>query len=142
MKERVRKVVISDRLTKSPAALVAGTYGLTANMERIVRSQALGEQDPSLAYQPKPVLEININHPILKSLRSIAAADEKDPVAVDTANVLFESAAVASGYGINDPQGFVQRMNRVLSRSLEHFTPTKAASNEGNAKKASDEKEL
>jgi hypothetical protein len=66
LKDRVRKVAVSKRLTKSMSALVAGSYGLTANMERIVKSQALGDQDPSLQYQPKPVLEINVNHPVLK----------------------------------------------------------------------------
>lgn len=118
LKSRVRKVIVSKRLTKSPAALVAGSYGMTANMERIVRSQALGDQDPSLQYQPKPVLEINVDHPILKRLRAITAANAADSLAMDTADILFESSAVASGYGISDPQGFVQRMTRVLGASL------------------------
>ena len=74
---------------------------------RIVKSQALGAEDPSLQYQPKPVLEININHPVLKSLRARVATGEadKDAFAVDTAELLFESSAVSSGYGLNDPQG-------------------------------------
>jgi len=118
LKNRVRKVVVSKRLTKSPAALVAGTYGLTANMERIVKSQALGDGDPQLQYQPKPILEVNVKHPVLKKLRALHAANEEDTLAVDTANILFESSAVASGYAISDPQGFVQRMNRVLSNAL------------------------
>lgn len=118
LKNRVRKVIVSKRLTKSPAALVAGSYGMTANMERIVRSQALGDSDPSLNYQPKPVLEINVDHPILKRLRSITATNADDALAIDTANILFESSAVASGYHINDPQGFVQRMTRIVASSL------------------------
>jgi len=118
--DKVRKVIVSKRLTKSMAALVAGSYGLTANMERIVKSQALGEQDPSLQYQPKPVLEINVNHPVLKSLRSmVAAGKDKDPFAIDTAQILFESSAVSSGYGISDPQGFASRLTRILSASLQ-----------------------
>lgn len=136
LKDRVRKVVVSKRLVKSPAALVAGSYGLTANMERIVRSQALGDQDPTLQYQPKPVMEINVQHPILKSVRSLIATNEKDPVAIDSADLLFESSAVASGYGINDPQGFVHRLTRVLERSLDggaETTTTKSEQAQGEA---------
>ncbi len=120
LKDKVRKVVVSKRLTKSMSALVAGSYGMTANMERIVKSQALGDQDPSLQYQPKPVLEINVDHPVLKSLRAIVASgNDKDAFAIDTAELLFESSAVSSGYGISDPQGFAARLTRVLSLSLQ-----------------------
>ncbi len=118
--DKVRKVAVSKRLTKSMAALVAGSYGLTANMERIVKSQALGDQDPSLQYQPKPVLEINVNHPVLKSLRARVASGEiaNDVNAADTAELLYESSAVSSGYALADPQGFAARLTRVLSSSL------------------------
>jgi heat shock protein beta len=123
LKDKVRKVIVSDRLTKSPAALVAGSYGLTANMERIVKSQALGDQDPSLQYQPKPVLEVNVHHPVLMSLRGLIAADSKDATALDTASILFESSAIASGYGISNPQQFAQRMTRMLARSMGDVPP-------------------
>merc|ERR1711916_321838 len=69
-------------------------------------------------YQPKPVMEINIGHPVLKSLRALIATNEEDQKAIDTANVLYESSAIASGYGINDPQSFAQRMTRVLGSAL------------------------
>merc|ERR1712000_585478 len=88
--------------------------------ERIVKSQALGDNDPSMAYQPKPVLEINIHHPVLISLRSRVAVNPKDSMGVDTADLLFESSAVASGYAVNSPQLFAQRMTRILSSSLEN----------------------
>ena len=128
LKDRVRKVIISKRLTKSPSALVAGSYGMTANMERIVKSQALGDSDASgMNYQPKPVLEINIEHPILSKLRSI---DLDSELAKDTAAILFESSAVASGYAISDPQAFVQRMNRVVLSSLEGQAPKKDSKDE------------
>ena len=63
LQDKVRKVVVSKRLTKSMSALVAGSYGLTANMERIVRSQALGEQDPSLQHQPSPFWRLTSTTP-------------------------------------------------------------------------------
>ena len=140
LKSRIRKAVVSKRLTKSPAALVAGSYGLTANMERIVKSQALGDKDPSLQYQPKPVMEINVNHPVLKSLRTLIAKNEEDPMAIDTANVLFESSAIASGYGISDPHGFAQRMTRVLGASLGLGENVEVQQEDKNEEKKEEEK--
>lgn len=118
LSDSVRKVVISRRLTKSPATLVAGSFGMTANMERILKAQTLGDEDPSLAYQPKPVMEVNVKHPIILTLKRLVDSDDKDPVALDTAALLYDSSAIASGYNIVNPTAFSKRMQRVLYRSL------------------------
>ena len=143
LKDRVRKVVLSERLVSSPAALVAGSYGMTANMERIVKSQALGDSDPSSQYQPKPVLEINPNHPVLQSLRARVAINDEDALAADTADILFEASAVASGYAISQPQQFSQRMTRILSASLENqAAPTPKPVKEETKEAETEDKEL
>jgi heat shock protein beta len=116
--DKLEKVIISDRLTTSPCALVSSTYGYTANMERIMKAQALG-QNKQAGYSPKKIFEINPRHPIIKELLSrVAGSDEDKETARVTANVLYETAVLSSGYVVDDPANFAKTIHKMMSLNL------------------------
>jgi len=117
---KLEKVVISNRLTKSPSALVSNSWGYTANMERIVRAQALGDSKSSnLSKTAKKVMEINPRHPIIKELNQRIQADPEDPVAKDTADLLYDTAALHSRFSLDEPSKFAERIHRMMKLSLQ-----------------------
>jgi heat shock protein beta len=115
--EKIEKVVVSDRLTKSPCALVSTSYGYTANMERIMKAQALGQQNRS-NYIPKKILEINPRHPIVQELNRRVQENKEDESAKVTAKVLYETAVLSSGYSVEDPSSFAQWIHQMMSLNL------------------------
>jgi heat shock protein beta len=121
LKEKIDKAVISERLTQSPCALVAKSYGWTGNMERIMRSQAYAKsKDPTQEFYAtqKKTLELNPGHPIIKDLLRRIEADEDDDVAKDLALVMYETSAIRSGFAVPDSAGFFDRVEKMLRRSL------------------------
>ncbi|KAI1726655.1 hsp90 protein domain-containing protein [Ditylenchus destructor] len=100
LKDKIEKAVISQRLTSSPSALVASSYGWSGNMERIMKSQAYAKaRDPTqeFYFNQKKTFEINPRHPVVKELLKRVEADPEDSVAVSTAELLFETATLRSG---------------------------------------------
>jgi len=121
LKDKIEKAVVSDRLTTSPCALVASTYGWSGNMERIMKAQAYAKaEDPSKNYYAgqKKTLEINPRHPLLKELKKRVDADKEDATAKDLATVLYEAATLRSGYQLGDTAGFADRIERMLRLSM------------------------
>eukprot|EP00794_Sanderia_malayensis_P005916 gene5916-6602_t len=121
LKDLIEKATISDRLTQSPCALVASSYGWSGNMERIMRSQAYAKsKDPSQDFYAtqKKTLELNPGHPLVKELLSRVSKDDKDKTAGDLAKVLFETATLRSGYVVKDSLDFAQRIERMLRLSM------------------------
>jgi heat shock protein beta len=121
LKDRIEKAVVSQRLTKSPAALVASTYGWSGNMERIMKSQAYAKaKDPTQDFYAgqKKTLEINPRHPVVKDLLERVKADKEDKLAVNTANLLFETSTLRSGFVLKDSVGFAERIETMLKASL------------------------
>ena len=102
--ERVKEVRITQRLTESPACLVADEYGMGRHMEQILK--ASGQQAP----MTKPILEINPIHPIIGKLQN----EEDDNRFGDWANILFEQALLSEGGQLEDPAGFVRRLNNIF----------------------------
>ncbi|KAE9415488.1 hypothetical protein Angca_002645, partial [Angiostrongylus cantonensis] len=101
LKGLIEKAVVSQRLVKSPSALVASIYGWSGNMERIMKSQAYAKsKDPTQDFyaNQKKTFEINPRHPVVKELMRRVIADKKDQKAKDTALLLFETATLRSGY--------------------------------------------
>lgn len=103
-------------MTKSPSALVASAWGWSGNMERIMKSQAYAKaKDPSQEFYAmmKKTFEINPRHPVIKELLKRVQDDAEDPVAESTAQLLFETATLRSGYSLSDQVGFAERIEGV-----------------------------
>jgi molecular chaperone HtpG len=108
------KVVLSNRLTNSPCCIITSTHGWTANMERIMRSQALGN-DQNMAYMAgKKIMEINPHHPIIKEFKTKSEDPENDNICINLANILFETALINSGFMLRDPSLFSNRIYNMI----------------------------
>jgi heat shock protein beta len=116
---KVSKAILSSRLTSTPAALISGAHSYSANMERIQKAQALGGGiDPFM--MSKKILEINPKHPIIQHLRELVDSNSEDEAARDIAEILFDTAALSSGFSLEDPAIFTRRIHRILSTNLEN----------------------
>jgi molecular chaperone HtpG len=116
---RVSKVLVSNKLTTSPAACTAPEYGWTGNMERIMRAQALQQQKDIDAQLAQKVFEFNPYHPIIQEINKRRRENADDETLVDLVHILFESASVVSGYSMAEPEVFAKRIHKVVSLGLD-----------------------
>jgi len=116
--KKIEKVTVSNRLVSSPCCIVTSTYGWTANMERIMKSQALRDNSTMGYMTAKKHLEINPNHPIVETLREKAEADKNDKAVKDLVILLFETALLSSGFTLEDPQTHANRIYRMIKLGL------------------------
>jgi len=136
LSKEVSSVDISVRLSSSPAALVSNQWGVSANMERIMKAQALGEKEArSYQMMAKKVLEINPRHPIIKQLLVTVQSRSENEETANAAMLLFDSAAISSGTSFKDPSLVVNRLNRIISQSLGVDPLAKAEEEEFEEKK-------
>merc|ERR1711937_10995 len=115
---KVEKVEISKRLTDSPVVVVTSQFGYSAQQEKIMKAQAFQNKDQLSMMSGRKTLEINPNHPVVVDLLSKIKADKEDKAAKDTAQVLFQTALIESGYEIADPSALVNRVYRLMSKEL------------------------
>jgi len=116
--KKVEKVVVSQRLVNSPCCIVTSQYGWTANMERIMKAQALRDTITMGYMAAKKHLEINPDHSIIENLRQRAEADKNDKSVKDLVMLLFETALLSSGFSLEDPALHAQRIHRMIKLGL------------------------
>jgi len=116
--KKVEKVVVSSRLVSSPCCIVTSQYGWTANMERIMKAQALRDTSTMGYMAAKKHLEINPDHSIIDNLRERAEADKNDKSVKDLVMLLFETSLLSSGFSLEDPQVHAQRIHRMVKLGL------------------------
>merc|ERR1711913_219056 len=116
--KKVEKVVVSSRLVSSPCCIVTSQYGWTANMERIMKAQALRDTSTMGYMAAKKHLEINPDHSIVENLRQRVEADKSDKSVKDLVMLLFETALLSSGFALEEPAVHAQRIHRMIKLGL------------------------
>merc|ERR1711970_1256775 len=115
---KVEKVELSKRLTESPVVVVTSQFGYSAQQEKVMKAQSFQNKEQVGQMSGRKTLEINANHPVVADLLAKVKADKEDKAALDSAQVLFQTALLESGYEIADPSALVNRVYRLMSKEL------------------------
>merc|ERR1712019_251120 len=115
---KIEKVEISKRLTESPVVVVTSQFGYSAQQEKVMKAQAFQNKDQLSMMSGRKTLEINPNHPVVVDLLAKIKADKSDKATMDTAQVLFQTALIESGYELTDASALVNRVYRLMSKEL------------------------
>jgi len=116
--KKVEKVVVSNRLVSSPCCIVTSQYGWSANMERIMKAQALRDSSTMGYMAAKKHLEVNPDHSIIQQLRERVEKDKNDKTVKDLVVLLFETSLLSSGFSLEDSVTHSQRIFRMIKLGL------------------------
>ena len=119
---KVEKVVVGERLEDSPCVLVTSEFGWTANMERIMKAQALRDNSMTSYMVSKKTLEINPKHGIIKELKAQLEKDQNSSNIKDTVWLLYDTSLLNSGFSVEDPNTFAKRMYKMILFGLQDDT--------------------
>merc|ERR1712060_868505 len=115
---KIEKVEVSKRLTESPVVVVTSQFGYSAQQEKVMKAQAFQNKDQMSMMSGRKTLEVNPNHPVIVDLLAKVRANKEDSAAKDTAQVLFQTALIESGYELADASALVNRVYRLMSKEL------------------------
>ena len=116
--DKIEKVIISNRLVSSPCCLVTSEFGWSANMERIMKAQALSNTSMNAYMMSKKTLELNSEHVIVKDLINKFNSDKNDITLKNLVNLMYDTSLLASGFTIEDPKLFSDRMYNMIKLGL------------------------
>lgn len=119
--DKVEKVQLSHRIVDSPCVLVTGEFGWTANMERIMKAQALRDNSMTSFMVSKKTLELNPNHAIISKLREKFSENENDPTVKDLVWLLFDTSLLTSGFSLEKPTVFANRIHKLIKLGLRIY---------------------
>lgn len=123
--DKVEKVVTSKRVVDAPTCIVTGEYGWSANMERIMKAQALRNDILGGMSRSKKIMEINTEHPLIVNLsEKLKKTGNLEKTDTDIIQLLYEVSLISSGFNFDDSSEFVKRMYRVISLGTDTATNT------------------